>query len=112
MFVIENGKFKYNEEEQLERLKKFTSGSDKIVKQDLFDAAKLFNSIFTLDYCEFDGGHYREQNRKPYIILVVGGEQAKAEPIKIILERWKKYNIINGIVTSTNIANKIFPQTK
>ena len=45
-----------------------------------------------------------KQDKKPYILLAAGGVSQKALPLKILLERWKGINILDGLVTSENIA--------
>lgn len=49
----------------------------------------------------------RKQIKKPYTLLLVGGDSLKALPLKIILERWKDINVLDGLVTSENIAKDI-----
>lgn len=106
VFEQGDGKFLYNEYEQLERLKKFATNSVAVSKQDLIDAANFFSSIFTVNFCEIENS-MQKQNKKPYILLVVGGESQKAVPLKMILEKWKDLNIIDGLITSENIAQNL-----
>lgn len=103
VFKQENGKFVYNEREKIERLKKYAPGNNAISKQDLVDAANFFSSIFTINFCDIER-RLQNQSKRPYIILVVGGESKKAVPLKIMLERWKNLNFLSGVVTSENIA--------
>lgn len=103
VFERKNGKFRYDECEQLERLKKIANKNIQVSKQDLIDAATFFSSIITVNFCEIEKSLHKEANR-PYILLLVGGESQKALPLKILLERWKAINILDGIVTSENIA--------
>jgi IS30 family transposase len=77
-----------------------------ISKQDLIDAAIFFSSVFTVNFCEIEKSLQRQENR-PYILLVAGGESQKAVPLKIMLERWKDINVIDGLVTSENIAQNL-----
>lgn len=106
VFEQRDGRFKYNESEQIERLRAFAPHSTAISKQDLIDAANFFSSIFTVNFCEIENC-IQKQTKKPYVLLVVGGESQKALPIKIILEKWKSLNIIDGFVTSENIAENL-----
>ena len=100
----ENGKFLYNEHEQIERLKKFANSNITVSKQDLIDAVTFFSSIFTVNFCEIEE-RLSKQDKKPYILLASRLVQArKPLPLKIILERWKGVNILDGLVTSENIA--------
>ncbi|TLD41670.1 MAG: hypothetical protein JETT_2096 [Candidatus Jettenia ecosi] len=103
VFEQEDGKFLYNEYEQIERLKKFAPNSIAVSRQDLIDAANFFSSIFTINFCEIENS-MQKQSKKPYILLVVGGESQKAVPLKTILEKWKYLNIVDGLITSENIA--------
>lgn len=106
VFEQENGKFKYDEYEKMERLKKFTTGNTNVTKQDLVDAANFFSSIFTVNFCEIEKS-LQKQDKRPYILLVVGGESQKALPLKIMLERWKDLDVLDCIVTSENIAQNL-----
>lgn len=106
VFARENGKFKYDEYEQIKRLKKFANSDVTLSKQDLIDAAAFFSSIFTVNFCEIEE-RLQEQDKKPYILLAAGGPSQKALPLKIILDRWKGINIIDGLVTSENIARDL-----
>jgi len=108
VFVHENGYFKYDEHEQIERLKKFaTNNNISVSKQDLIDAVTFFSSIFTVNFCEIEK-RLQKQDKKPYILLVAGGPSNKAIPLKIILERWKGTKILDGLVTSENIAQDLY----
>jgi hypothetical protein len=62
--------------------------------------------VFTVNFCEIEKSLQRQENR-PYILLVAGGESQKAVPLKIMLERWKDINVIDGLVTSENIAQNL-----
>ena len=106
VFEQKNGKFRYDEFEQIKKLKKIANSNANISKQDLVDAAHFFSSIFTVNFCEIEKNLQR-QKKRPYIILVVGGESQKAQPLKLMLERWKKNNFIDGLVTSENIARNL-----
>ena len=106
VFVQENGKFEYDEFEQLEKLKKIAPLNTNISKQDLIDAANFFSSIFTVNFCNIEKS-LQKRTRKPYVLLVVGGESQKALPLKIMLERWKNINFIDGLVTSENISQNL-----
>jgi len=106
VFERENGKFKYDEYEQIKRLKKFANSNVTLSKQDLIDAAAFFSSIFTVNFCEIEE-RLQTQDKKPYILLAAGGPSQKALPLKIILDRWKGINILDGLVTSENIAQDL-----
>lgn len=107
VFARDNGRFKYDEHEQIERLKKYASNSNiSVTKQDLVDAVTFFSSIFTVNFCEIEE-RLQKQDKKPYILLVAGGPSQKALPLKIILDRWKDINILDGLVTSDNIARDL-----
>ncbi len=106
VFERENGKFKYDEYEQIKRLKKFANSDVTLSKQDLIDAAAFFSSIFTVNFCEIEE-RLQKQDKKPYILLAAGGPSQKALPLKIILDRWKGINILDGLVTSENIAQDL-----
>lgn len=106
VFERKNGYFLYDEHEQIERLKKFANSNIAVSKQDLIDAVTFFSSIFTVNFCEIEE-RLSKQDKKPYILLVAGGVSQKALPLKIILERWKGVNILDGLVTSENIAQDI-----
>ncbi len=106
VFEQENGGFRFDETEQIKKLKKIALNNTALSKQDLVDAAIFFSSIFTVNFCEIEKNLLRQKER-PYIILVVGGESQKAQPLKLMLERWKKINFINGLVTSENIAQNL-----
>ncbi|MBT3877994.1 MAG: hypothetical protein HON76_04980 [Candidatus Scalindua sp.] len=107
VFERENGYFKYDEHEQIERLKNFaTNRNITVSKQDLIDAAAFFSSIFTVNFCEIEE-RLQKQDKKPYILLAAGGPSQKALPLKIILDRWKGINILDGLVTSENIAQDL-----
>ncbi len=106
VFERENGQFKYDEYEQIKRLKKFANSDVTLSKQDLVDAAAFFSSIFTVNFCEIEE-RLQKQDKKPYILLAAGGPSQKALPLKIILDRWKGINIIDGLVTSENIAQDL-----
>ncbi|MBT6048878.1 MAG: hypothetical protein HOG49_18930, partial [Candidatus Scalindua sp.] len=70
------------------------------------DAAAFFSSIFTVNFCEIEE-RLQTQDKKPYILLAAGGPSQKALPLKIILDRWKGINILDGLVTSENIAQDL-----
>jgi hypothetical protein len=106
VFVQDNGKFRYDEFEQIKKLKKIAISNTNISKQDLVDAANFFSSIFTVNFCAIEK-NVQKQKRRPYIILVVGGESQKSQPLKIMLDRWKKINFIDGLITSENIAQNL-----
>jgi len=106
VFEREGGKFKYDEYEQIKRLKAFTNSDVTLSKQDLIDAAAFFSSIFTVNFCEIEE-RLQKQEKKPYILLAAGGPSQKALPLKIILDRWKGLNILDGLVTSENIAQDL-----
>jgi len=106
VFERENGRFKYDEYEQIKRLKEFANSDVTLSKQDLIDAATFFSSIFTVNFCEIEE-RLQKQDKKPYILLAAGGPSQKAIPLKIILERWKGINILDGLVTSENIAQDL-----
>ena len=106
VFERENGEFKYDEYEQIKRLKKFANSNVTLSKQDLVDAATFFSSIFTVNFCEIED-RLHKQDKKPYILLAAGGPSQKALPLKIILDRWKGMNILDGLVTSENIAQDL-----
>ncbi|MCR4291041.1 MAG: hypothetical protein NUV86_12370 [Candidatus Scalindua sp.] len=106
VFERENGEFKYDEYEQIKRLKKFANSNVTLSKQDLVDAATFFSSIFTVNFCEIED-RLQKQDKKPYILLAAGGPSQKALPLKIILDRWKGINILDGLVTSENIAQDL-----
>jgi hypothetical protein len=106
VFERKNGYFLYDEHEQMERLKKFANSNIAVSKQDLIDAVTFFSSIFTVNFCEIEE-RLSKQDKKPYILLVAGGVSQKALPLKIILERWKGVNILDGLVTSENIAQDL-----
>ncbi len=106
VFERENGQFKYDEYEQIKRLKKFANSDVTLSKQDLVDAAAFFSSIFTVNFCEIEE-RLQKQDKKPYILLAAGGPSQKALPLKIILGRWKGINILDGLVTSENIAQDL-----
>ncbi|GJQ59524.1 MAG: hypothetical protein D8M57_09510 [Candidatus Scalindua sp. AMX11] len=106
VFERKNGRFKYDESEQLQKLKKIANKNVHISKQDLIDAAIFFSSIITINFCEIEKS-LRKQIKKPYTLLLVGGDSLKALPLKIILERWKDINVLDGLVTSENIAKDI-----
>ncbi len=103
VFERKDGKFIYNEHEQIERLKKFANSNITVSKQDLIDAVTFFSSIFTVNFCEIEE-RLPKQDKKPYILLAAAGPSQKALPLKIILERWKDIKILDGLVTSENIA--------
>ena len=84
VFERKDGKFLYNEHEQIERLKKFANSNITVSKQDLIDAVTFFSSIFTVNFCEIEE-RLSKQDKKPYILLAAGGESQKALPLKIIL---------------------------
>ncbi|KHE91264.1 MAG: hypothetical protein K8F52_15790 [Candidatus Scalindua rubra] len=106
VFERENGGFKYDEYEQIKKLKKFANSNVTVSKQDLVDAATFFSSIFTVNFCEIED-RLQKQDKKPYILLAAGGPSQKALPLKIILDRWKGINILDGLVTSENIAQDL-----
>jgi hypothetical protein len=106
VFARENGKFKYDEYEQIKRLKKFANSNVTLSKQDLIDAAAFFSSIFTVNFCEIEE-RLQKQDKKPYILLAAGGPSQKALPLKVILDRWKGIKILDGLVTSENIAQEL-----
>ncbi|MGR3175154.1 MAG: hypothetical protein ACUZ8N_11215 [Candidatus Scalindua sp.] len=106
VFGRKDGEFLYNEHEQIERLKKFAGSNITVSKQDLIDAVTFFSSIFTVNFCEIEE-RLPKQDKKPYILLAAGGESQKALPLKILLERWKGINILDGLVTSENIAQDL-----
>jgi len=106
VFERENGGFKYDEYEQIKKLKKFANSNVTVSKQDLIDAATFFSSIFTVNFCEIED-RLQKQDKKPYILLAAGGPSQKALPLKIILDRWKGINILDGLVTSENIAQDL-----
>ncbi|GJQ60412.1 MAG: hypothetical protein D8M57_01815 [Candidatus Scalindua sp. AMX11] len=106
VFEQENGEFRYGEFEQIKKLKKIALSNTNISKQDLVDAANFFSSIFTVNFCSIEK-NLNKQKKRPYIILVVGGESQKAQPLKLMLDRWKKINFIDGLVTSENIAQNL-----
>ena len=106
VFEREGGKFKYDEYEQIKRLKAFANSDVTLSKQDLIDAAAFFSSIFTVNFCEIEE-RLQKQEKKPYILLAAGGPSQKALPLKIILDRWKGINILDGLVTSENIAQDL-----
>ena len=106
VFEREGGKFKYDEYEQIKRLKAFTNSDVTLSKQDLIDAAAFFSSIFTVNFCEIEE-RLQKQEKKPYILLAAGGPSQKALPLKLILDRWKDINILDGLVTSENIAQDL-----
>ena len=98
--------FKYSETEQKNKLRRFaTSDIEEVTSDDITAALKLLNSIFTVNFCDLE--HFN--GKKPYVLLVVGGESKKAYPLKILLEKWKKENskIIDGLVTNEHIAKKL-----
>jgi hypothetical protein len=49
----------------------------------------------------------QKQDKKPYILLAAGGPSQKALPLKIILDRWRGIKILDGLVTSENIAQEL-----
>lgn len=106
VFERKDGKFLYSEHEQIERLKKFANRNVNVTKQDLIDAVAFFSSIFTVNFCEIEE-KLPKQDKKPYIFLAAAGASQKALPLKIILERWKGANILEGLVTSENIAQDL-----
>ncbi len=106
VFEREDGTFKYDECEQIKRLKAFANSDVTLSKQDLIDAAAFFSSIFTVNFCEIEE-RLQKQEKKPYILLAAGGPSQKALPLKIILDRWKGLNILDGLVTSENIAQDL-----
>lgn len=106
VFEQKSGKFLFDEAEQIKKLKKIAMSNANISKQDLVDAANFFSSIFTVNFCEIEK-KLQKQKERPYIILVVGGESQKAQPLKLILERWKSINFLDGLVTSENIAQNL-----
>ncbi len=106
VFKRKNGRFKYDEYEQLERLKRIANKNINVSKQDLIDAATFFSSIITVNFCAIEKSLHKQIN-KPYILLLVGGDKQKALPLKIILTRWKDINVLDGIVTSENIAKEL-----
>ncbi len=106
VFEQKDGEFLHDEYEQIELLKKFATNNVTVTKQDLIDAATFFSSIFTVNFCDIEKS-VQKQDKKPYILLVVGGESQKALPLKIMLEKWKHLNLIDGLVTSENIAQNL-----
>ncbi len=106
VFAREDGKFKYDEHEQMQKLKEFADNNITVSRQDLIDAATFFSSIFTINFCAVEES-LRKQDKKSYILLAAGGESHNALPLKIILERWKDINILDALVTSENIARDL-----
>lgn len=112
---IEDWEFKHNMDEQIDLLKKIAVVEKSIGEKELFAAAKLFCSIFTLNVCKFE--QFTEKNNdgiKPYVLIVAGGASQKANPLQYILNRVKydKNSIVDGLVTSSAIAEKILEINK
>ncbi len=106
VFEQKDGGFRYDEFKQIEKLKRISVNNSNISKHDLVDAANFFSSIFTVNFCEIEKNLQKQKNR-PYILLVAGGESQKAQPLKLMLERWKNIKFIDGLVTSENIAQNV-----
>ncbi|HHT9110887.1 MAG TPA: hypothetical protein ACFYDZ_06965 [Candidatus Brocadiaceae bacterium] len=106
VFEQKDGEFLHDEYEQIELLKKFAPNNVTVTKHDLIDAATFFSSIFTVNFCDIEKS-VQKRDKKPYILLVVGGESQKALPLKIMLEKWKHLNLIDGLVTGENIAQNL-----
>jgi hypothetical protein len=106
VFELANGRFRYDEHKQIEKLKKFIGGAVNLSKQNLVEAAILFSSVFTVNFCDIEKNMQKRANN-PYLLLVVGGGSQNTLPLKIILERWKNMSVLDGLVTSENIAKGI-----
>jgi len=104
VFELANGKFRFGYNKQIEKLKKFAPKGTNVSKQVLIEAALFYSSTFTVNFCEIEKS-LRNGIKRPYFLLVVGGESQKAVPLKIILERWKGLSVLmDELVVSENIA--------
>lgn len=104
VFELANGKFRYDENKQMEKLKKVAKKGINVSKQNLVEAALFFSSTFTVNFYEIAKSLQKEIKR-PYFLLVAGGEKRKALPLKIILEKWKSLCVLlDELVISENIA--------
>ena len=107
---IDNWEFKHSLDEQIDLLRKISLKGKSIDIKDLFAVAELYCSIFTLNICTFEQFMQKgSEHKKPFVLIVAGGSSMKAEPLHYILNRLKytKANIIDGLVTSQVIAEKM-----
>lgn len=106
VFKLENGEFIHDKEERKKMLESYSKRRINIDDKDIESSLKLLNSIFTMNFCSLKENR-KKQNKKPYIILVVCGEQRKSRPLKTLLKKWKSLSIINALVTCKSIAEKL-----
>lgn len=106
----ENSDFRPGKDEYMKRLEKFAINTEaKLSVNDFIDISKFVSSIFTLNFCKI----LNTKDKKPYVLLVVGGERQKTKPLKWILNYLKdkdikgNKNFINGVVTNEYIAEDL-----
>ncbi len=105
-YNVKEREFKnFNEEFIVKGLKKCAENPEKINKEHIIQAINLFSSIFTLNFCRLN--EFNKENKKPYILLLVGGDVHKAPPLMTLLELWKENNILDGLVIGENIAEEV-----
>ncbi|MGR3218362.1 MAG: hypothetical protein ACUZ8H_00910 [Candidatus Anammoxibacter sp.] len=107
--------FKYSLDEQVDLLRKIAVMGKAIEVKDLYSVARLYCSIFTLDFCTLEQGETMGDNQpKPFILIVAEGTSQRAEPLHYILNKFKnaERNAIDGLVTSRLVAEKIIELSK
>ena len=112
---IDDWEFKHSLEEQIDLLRKISLKGKSIDIKDLFAVAELYCSIFTINFCTFEQFMQKDSKQeKPFVLIVAGGSSMKAEPLHYVLNRLKhtKTNIIDGLVTSQVIAEKMLDLNK
>lgn len=106
----ENSDFRPSKDEYMKRLEKIAiKKKEKLSFTDLIDLSKFISSIFTLNFCNI----VNKKDKKPYVLLMVGGEHQKSKPLKWILNYLKdkdikgQRNFVNGVVTNEYIAKEL-----
>lgn len=102
--------FKYNVDEQVDLLREIAVMGKSLDINDLYSAAKLYCSIFTLNICEIEEQGINGNNKtKPFMLIVAGGASQRAEPLHYILQRFRNgdSNTIDGLVTSWLVAERV-----
>lgn len=108
--TIDNWEFKYSLDEQIDLLKKIALKGKPVGIKDLLAVTQLYCSIFTLNICTLEQFMQKgTEQDKPFVLIVADGSSMKAEPLQYVLNRLKytKANVIDGLVTSEIIAEKM-----
>ncbi len=116
--AYEDWEFKYSADEQIDLLRKIAIVGKSIDLKDLYSVARLYCSIFTLNICAFEQNDFKDfkdfNHSKPFMLIVAGGSSQRAEPLHYILDRFSKNksNIIDGLVASRLVAEKVIELSK